>query len=175
MSWSAGAPENRPVLNRREEHESSAPPNSRCSTSSGILLLPTELLLEIFSNLDQIDSCALGLSSNFLYGIYRALHGIKMPLSTRRLGPNSLESAWQIAGFMCGQCGIQRCELYQHIKSWMPPDLEYCAMKRTFGIRSQSELYATCYRNRPRTPSWCGRHPLRTMVISQANLSGDHF
>ncbi|KAN0108343.1 hypothetical protein V8E51_008085 [Hyaloscypha variabilis] len=130
--------------------------------------LPAELQLEVFSYLDKIDSCCLGLSAPNLYLVYRAIHGTKMPLNTRRLGPNPLEAAWEVVGKReCKQCGIYRCELHQHIKSWMPKELEYCAFKQNFGIPAVNNAHATCYRGKPSKPKRCGRHPLRTTSVHQ--------
>ncbi|KAE8445290.1 hypothetical protein EG329_013528 [Mollisiaceae sp. DMI_Dod_QoI] len=134
--------------------------------------LPTEMQLEIFSYLDQIDSCCLGLAHPNLYVVFRAIHGTKMPLNTRRIGPNRLESAWEVVGKQeCKQCGIYRCELHQHIKSWMPKDLEYCAMKGNFGLQAKEGANATCYRGKPSKPKRCGRHPLRTTSVHQDDAS----
>ncbi|KAH8795742.1 hypothetical protein F5882DRAFT_32973 [Hyaloscypha sp. PMI_1271] len=130
--------------------------------------LPTELQLEVFSYLDKIDSCCLGLSAPNLYLVYRAIHGTKMPLNTRRIGPNPLEAAWEVVGKReCKQCGIYRCELHQHIKSWMPKELEYCAFKQNFGIPAGNNAHASCYRGKPSKPKRCGRHPLRTTSVHQ--------
>jgi hypothetical protein len=130
--------------------------------------LPNELLLEIFSHLDNIDSTCLGLASPKIYPVYRAIHGIKMPLNTRRIGPNSLESCWEVVGKQqCKQCGIFRCELHQHIKTWMPQGLEYCAFKQNFGLAAAEHANATCYRGKPSKPKRCGRHPLRTTSMHQ--------
>lgn len=130
--------------------------------------LPTELQLEIFSHLDKIDSTCLGLASPKIYPIYRAIHGTKMPLNTRRIGPNSLEAAWEVVGKQqCKQCGAYRCELHQHIKTWMPQGLEYCAFKQNFGLAAAEHANATCYRGKPSKPKRCGRHPLRTTSMHQ--------
>ena len=130
--------------------------------------LPNELLLEIFSHLDKIDSTCLGLASPKVYPVYRAIHGDKMPLHTRRIGPNSLESCWEVVGKQqCKQCGIFRCELHQHIKTWMPKGLEYCAFKQNFGLAAADHANATCYRGKPSKPRRCGRHPLRTTSTHQ--------
>jgi hypothetical protein len=130
--------------------------------------LASELQLQIFSYLDKIDSTCLGLTSPRAYTIYRAIHGTKMPLNTRRIGPNKLESAWEVIGKQeCKQCGVYRCELYQHIKSWMPKDLEYCAFKLNFGTAASNVANATCYRGKPSKPKRCGRHPLRTTSMHQ--------
>jgi hypothetical protein len=130
--------------------------------------LPAELQLEIFSHLDKIDSVCLGLASPLIYPIYRAIHGTKMPLTTRRIGPNSLESAWEVVGKQqCKQCGLYRCELHQHIKTWMPKVMEYCAFKQNFGLAAAKDANATCYRGKPSKPKRCGRHPLRTTSVHQ--------
>lgn len=136
--------------------------------------LPTELHLEIFSYLDQIDSCSLGLASPTLYDVFRAIHGIKMPLNTRRIGPNPLESAWEVVGKQeCPQCGIYRCELHEHIKTWMPRHFEYCALKQNFGLPASEDASETCYRCKPSRPKRCGRHPLRTTSVHQGDGSFD--
>jgi hypothetical protein len=125
--------------------------------------LPTELQLEVFSYLDKIDSCCLGLSAPNLYLVYRAIYGTKMLLNTRRI--SLLEVAWEVVGSKeCKQCGVFRCELYQHIKSWMPKELGYYAFKQNFGITADNNTHATCYRGKPSKPKRCGRHPLRTPV-----------
>ncbi len=137
--------------------------------------LPTELQLEIFSYLDKIDSCCLGLTSRSSYLIYRAIHGTKMPLNTRRIGPNKLEAAWEVVGKQeCSHCGMYRCELHEHIKSWMPMELEYCAMKQNFGLPAPRNAHANCYRGKPSKPKRCGRHPLRTTSIHQDDAQFKH-
>ena len=135
---------------------------------SALERLPTELHLEIFKYLDKIDSVCLGLASPKIYPFYRAIHGVKMPLNTRRVGPNSLESAWEVVGKqICNQCGLYRCELHQHIKTWMPRGLEYCAFKQNFGTAAAEHANTTCYRGKPSKPKRCGRHPLRTTSVHQ--------
>jgi hypothetical protein len=137
-------------------------------TGSTLENLPTELLLEVFKHLDKIDSVCLGLASPEIYPVYRAIHGTKMPLNTRRIGPNSLESAWEVVGKQsCKQCGVFRCELHQHIKTWMPKELEYCAFKLNYGLAASENANATCYRGKPSKPKRCGRHPLRTTSVHQ--------
>jgi hypothetical protein len=134
--------------------------------------LPTELQLEIFSYLDQIDSCCLGLAHPNLYVVFRAIHGIKMPLNTRRDGPNRLERIWELVGMQeCKQCGIYRCELHSHIKSWMPQELEYCSMKQNFGLKATEGAKDHCFRGKPSKPKRCGRHPLRTTSVHQDDSS----
>jgi len=137
-----------------------------------LTFLPTELQLGIFSYLDLIDSTCLGLTSRNLYVVHRAIHGTKIPLNTRRIGPNSLESAWEVVGKQeCKQCGIYRCELHQHIKTWMPKELEYCAMKQNFGLPARGNASPSCYRGKPSKPKRCGRHPLRTTSVHQDDAS----
>jgi hypothetical protein len=130
--------------------------------------LPTELQFMVFKHLDKIDSCCLGLVHPNLYVVFRAIHGTKMPLHTRRIGPNLLESAWELAGRQeCKQCGIYRCELHAHIKTWMPANLEYCSMKQNFGLPARPGAAPTCYRGKPSKPRRCGRHPTRTTSVHQ--------
>ncbi|CZS92320.1 hypothetical protein WAI453_000205 [Rhynchosporium graminicola] len=135
--------------------------------------LPTELKLEIFSYLDQIDSTCLGLTSPDMYIVHRAIHGTKIPLNTRRVGPNSLESAWEVVGKQeCKQCKMYRCELHEHIKTWMPQGLEYCSMKKNFGLRAkENSTHQSCFRGKPSKPHRCGRHPLRTTSVHQDDSS----
>lgn len=138
------------------------------SNSATLSTLPAELQLGIFSYLDKIDSVCLGLTSRKAYGIYRAIYSCKMPLNTRRIGPNSLESAWEVVGKQeCKHCGMFRCELWQHIKTWMPEELEYCTMKQNFGSRAREGAAESCFRGKPSKPRRCGRHPVRTTTIHQ--------
>ena len=141
------------------------PPRNHDAT---LEFLPTELQFMIFKELDKIDSCCLGLAHPNLYVVHRAIHGTKMPLNTRRIGPNSLESAWEVVGRQeCKQCGVYRCELHAHIKTWMPANLEYCAMKQNFGFPARNGAPDTCYRGKPSKPRRCGRHPTRTTSVHQ--------
>jgi hypothetical protein len=141
--------------------------------SATLSTIPTELQLEIFSHLDKIDSVCLGLTCLRAYNIYRAIYGTKMPLNTRRIGPNSLESAWEVVGKQqCKQCGMFRCELWQHIKTWMPKELEYCSMKQNFGSAARPGAAESCYRGKPSKPRRCGRHPIRTTTIHQDDKVG---
>jgi hypothetical protein len=117
--------------------------------------LPTELHLQIFAHLDKIDATCLGLTCKHLYGIFHEIHG-KVPLNTRRIGPNALESAWEVVGKQeCEKCSVYRCKLHKHIAEWMPEDLEYCHVKRVFGRCAEEGARNTC---------WCGRHPSKKML-----------
>jgi hypothetical protein len=133
--------------------------------------IPTELQIEIFSHLDKIDSVCLGLTCRRAYSVYRAVYGTKMPLNTRRIGPNSLESAWVSGKQECKQCGAARCELWKHIRTWMPPNLEYCSMKQNFGSPARPGAAESCFRSKPSKPRRCGRHPVRTTTIHQDDSS----
>lgn len=145
----------------------------KSKSSATLSSLPAELQLEIFSHLDKIDSVCLGLTSQRAYDICRAIYGTKMPLNTRRIGPNSLESAWEVVGKQeCKQCGMFRCELWKHIKTWMPKELEYCAMKQNFGSPARPGAAESCYRGKPSKPRRCGRHPVRTTTIHQDDNVG---
>ncbi|TVY33500.1 hypothetical protein LOCC1_G006652 [Lachnellula occidentalis] len=136
--------------------------------SASLPNLPIELQLEVFGYLDKIDACCLGLTSTRSYGIFRAIHGTKMPLNQRRSGPNPFEAAWEVVGKReCKQCGIYRCELHQHIKSWMPKELEYCSLKQNFGLPADTEGKPSCFRGKPSKPHRCGRHPSRTTSMHQ--------
>ncbi|KAK0666363.1 hypothetical protein QBC41DRAFT_151077 [Cercophora samala] len=59
--------------------------------------LPSEIHYAIFDFLDPIDSTCFGLTNSNLYSIHRRLHGT-VPLAVHRLGPNTLEWAWHLAG-----------------------------------------------------------------------------
>ncbi|RDL37893.1 Uncharacterized protein BP5553_05326 [Venustampulla echinocandica] len=143
----------------------------KSKTGATLTTLPTELQLLIFGYLDQIDSACLGLASPRTYGVFRAIHGTKMPLNTRRIGPNNLEAAWEVVGKQtCTHCGLFRCELHVHIKGWMPEGLEYCHLKRNFGLKAPAEANGTCFRGKPSKPKRCGRHPLRTSSTHQDDL-----
>jgi len=146
-------------------------PRNRAATPT-LHGMPNELTLQIFGYLDEIDSVCLGLTSRNAYLIYREIHGTKMPLNTRRIGPNTLESAWEVVGKQsCKQCGPYRCELYQHIKTWMPEELEYCTMKQNFGRKANPSAKETCVRGKPSKPKRCGRHPERTTSMHQDDNS----
>lgn len=133
--------------------------------------IPTELQIEIFSHLDKIDSVCLGLTCRRAYSVYRTVYGTKVPLNTRRIGPNSLESAWVSGKQECKQCGAARCELWQHIRTWMPSNLEYCSMKQNFGSPARPGAAESCFRSKPSKPRRCGRHPVRTTTIHQDDSS----
>ena len=88
-----------------------------------------------------------------------------MPLSTRRSGPNNLESAWELVGKqMCSHCGVCRCELYKHIEAWVSKGDEYCVIRQKFGPRGE-EGRDYCYRVNPSKPGRCGRHPGRATTV----------
>lgn len=127
--------------------------------------LPVELQVEIFGYLDQIDSVCLGLSNAGSYNVYRALHGIKMPLNTRRPVPVHLERVCEAGGKKkpCDHCGNFRCQLYEHIKSWMPKGLEYCQFSQKFGSCAEEGAKDSCYRGKPSKPN---RKPLILKLLS---------
>jgi hypothetical protein len=118
--------------------------------------LPNELQTMIFGNLDKIDAVCLGLSNVRTYEVYKAIHGKKMPLNTRRSGPNipNMERVWEVVGKnTCPHCGNYRCQLYEHVKSWMPETLEYCQFSQKFGSRAKEGAKETCYRGKPSKPN----------------------
>lgn len=123
--------------------------------------LPTELHFQIFRYLDDIDSTCLGLSNSKSYSVYRAIHGTKVRLNTGRNGPNPMERAWEIVGkTSCAHCGNFRCQLFQHIKTWMPEELEYCQMTLKFGSKASDGARDTCYRGKPSKPNRKSREPI---------------
>jgi len=146
------------------------------TSDASLPTLPTELQQQIFGYLDKIDSACLGLTSIHAYNMYVAIYGKKMPLNTRRVGPNTEESCWEIVGVRrCTHCDTDRCELWRHIKSWMmrrPSELralEYCSMKHVFGSPAKANAPPTCYRSKPSKPRRCGRHPDRTITMHESD------
>lgn len=123
-------------------------------TSTGITSIPTELHYMIFSHLDPIDSTCLGLTNSHFYSMQQSLNG-QVPLGTRRTGPNPLERAWK---GNCRHCGAHRCQLYRHLKDWMPTDYEYCAIRQVYGCEAEEGAERYCYRSNPSKPGLCGRH-----------------
>jgi hypothetical protein len=126
----------------------------QANTPSCITSLPTELHYMIFSELDAIDSTCLGLTNSHFYSMQQSLHG-KVPLNMRRKGPNPLERAWK---GNCRHCGAHRCQLYRHLKDWMPTDYEYCAIRQVYGCEAEEGAERYCYRSNPSKPEFCGRH-----------------
>jgi hypothetical protein len=98
--------------------------------------LPTELQIQIFGYLDRIDSVCLGLTSPHHYAIFQALHPEKMLLNSRRVGQaGTVERSWELVGRdTCNHCGTYRCQLWRHIKDWMPDYLvsDYTYFPRSF-------------------------------------------
>ncbi|KAH8596358.1 hypothetical protein B0O99DRAFT_493974, partial [Bisporella sp. PMI_857] len=154
------------VTGEVQERVDALPDQQKSASLEG---LPTELQLQIFGYLDKIDSVCLGLTSPHHYGILRALHPEKMPLNSRRVGQaGTVERSWEIVGRnTCNHCGTYRCQLWRHIKDWMPDYLEYCTLKENFGMKAGPEARETCYRSKPSKPRRCGRHPIRTTTVHQ--------
>lgn len=152
-----------------------------------LLRLPIELHYQIFKLLDPIDSTCLGLTASQLYLVHRHYHGA-LRLSSRRIGPNDLEWAWQgfpnlmkqinqspmeeakrsledklasYRGTYCHHCGMSRCELHRHIRHWMKyneEEAEYCSVSERFGPPAIKKASKFCYHCNPRSPQRCGRH-----------------
>ncbi|KAI6784461.1 uncharacterized protein J7T54_006506 [Emericellopsis cladophorae] len=146
-----------------------------------LLDLPSELHYNIVDFLDPIDSACFGLAHPALYDIHRRKHG-KIRLSARYQGPNDMEWAWRGAGSLkraettnltseselahmrvqgqvyCRKCGVSRCELHRHLKSWMGVDKEYCSIRETFGKPAGEDAKPYCYLSSPKNPHRCGRH-----------------
>jgi F-box-like len=81
---------------------------------SSLALLPSELLLKIFSDLDPVYSTCLGLTCKRLYVLHRELHG-SVRLETRchtgrNQGPRLYEllEEWHLPGFEMCWCGHSR-------------------------------------------------------------------
>ncbi|KAI1081126.1 hypothetical protein F5B20DRAFT_72664 [Whalleya microplaca] len=148
--------------------------------------LPPELHYAIFDFLDPIDSTCLGLTSKHFYAIHRRMHP-KVSLSARREGPNDMEWVWRNAGpfvasgasarqnslamlsprgqVYCRKCRTARCELHNHIKEWVGPDMEYCEVTQKFGPAAAAKAKAFCHRSSPRHPHRCGRHTRQQRTV----------
>lgn len=120
---------------------------------TGLATIPTELHYMIFSHLDPIDSTCLALSNSHMYSIHTSLHG-KVPLNTRRKAASPLER-WK---GNCRQCGNHKCQLYRHLKDWMPREYEYCAVQQVYLQEAEEGAERSCYRSNPSKPGFCGRH-----------------
>lgn len=147
----------------RNKHRRSA-----CHT---LVNLPPELLYSIFDCLDPVDSTCLGLTARHFYAIHHQIYG-SVPLNCRRLCPNDLEWAWRRSSrapddlrvqgqVFCRKCGICRCELHRHLRTWMGADngrSEYCQVSQRFGPPAANGVSEFCYLCSPRWPQRCGRH-----------------
>lgn len=118
-----------------------------------LLNIPTELHLLIFSHLDPVDSTCLGLTNAHFYNLQKALNG-NVTLETCRKG-----RPWEFHGKQeCRHCGNHRCQLYMHLRDWMPTKYEYCAIRQVYGLKAQEGVKKYCYRSNPLKPGRCGRH-----------------
>ncbi|KAK4195939.1 hypothetical protein QBC40DRAFT_15007 [Triangularia verruculosa] len=62
----------------------------------------------------------------------------------------------------CRKCGVRRCQLQKHIKSWMGEGYEYCDITQKFGGKAEEgTTKKICYRSSPSNSSWCGKHGRR--------------
>ncbi|KAK1750829.1 hypothetical protein QBC47DRAFT_87630 [Echria macrotheca] len=173
---------------RRSYSATDKEPIPKTSTGLTLLDLPAELHFAILDFLDPIDSTCLGLTNKHFYSIHRRMRG-KVPLSTRREGPNELEWAWHLAGNVvrppstedkdknalaklrvrgqgyCRKCGVTRCELQKHIQTWMGDGAEYCSIKQKFGQAAPAGAKPYCYMSKPGDPERCGRHWIRKSKV----------
>ena len=91
-----------------------------------------------------------------------------MPLNTHGVGLHTLQSCWEIVEKQdCSHCGPFRCELHQHLKSWMPKELEYCVIKQKFGSAAEEGANTTCVRAKSSQGKRCERHPDTTNTIGK--------
>lgn len=58
----------------------------------------------------------------------------------------------------CRKCGISRCELHRHLKSWMGDGYEYCEIKQRFGAPAGTDAKNYCFMSSPKDRHRCGRH-----------------
>ncbi|KAM3476296.1 hypothetical protein MY8738_007000 [Beauveria namnaoensis] len=58
----------------------------------------------------------------------------------------------------CRKCGIARCELHRHIKSWMGDGYQYCEITERFGRPAPDGAKSYCFMSSPKDRRRCGRH-----------------
>ncbi|KAK8144033.1 hypothetical protein G3M48_006397 [Beauveria asiatica] len=58
----------------------------------------------------------------------------------------------------CRKCGIARCELHRHIRSWMGDGYQYCEITERFGRPAPDGAKSYCFMSSPRDRRRCGRH-----------------
>lgn len=58
----------------------------------------------------------------------------------------------------CRKCGISRCELHRHLKSWMGDGYEYCEIRERFGRPAPDGAKSYCFMSSPKDRNRCGRH-----------------
>ncbi|CEJ80190.1 hypothetical protein VHEMI00391 [[Torrubiella] hemipterigena] len=165
-----------------------SPNQPRPSTRISIVDLPPELHYAILDFLDPIDAVCLALTSPKIYDVNRRKNP-KVPLSSRYSGPNNLEWAWRggqhvtskqpaaeghrirVNGQVyCRKCGVDRCELHRHLKSWMGDGYEYCEIKERYGKPAASDAKPYCYMASPKDRHRCGRHSGKKVVPSTTAL-----
>lgn len=71
---------------------------------------------------------------------------------------NGLEKLRVKGQVYCRKCGISRCELHRHLKSWMGDGYEYCEIKERFGAPAPEGAKSYCYMSSPKDRHRCGRH-----------------
>ncbi|GAP84509.1 putative F-box domain-containing protein [Rosellinia necatrix] len=150
--------------------------------------LPAELHYALFDFLDPIDSVCLALTSRRFYAVHWSMHGRvslaarregpnDMEWVWRHAGPfllrrggdgggggggagkqNALAMLSPRGQVYCRRCRTARCELHKHIKDWMGPGLEYCAVTEKYGPAAPEGAKGFCFRSSPKHPNRCGRH-----------------
>lgn len=164
-----------------KEPEPVAPGQPRPSSRMTILDLPSETHYDLFDFLDPIDGVCLGLAHSKLYAIHRRKYG-KVSLGSGYAGPKDMEWAWRGAGPLlrrsptdgaraggldqlrvrgqvyCRKCGISRCELHRHLKSWMGDGYEYCDITKMYGKPAGHGARGYCFMKSPKDHHRCGNH-----------------
>lgn len=72
--------------------------------------------------------------------------------------PAALENLRVKGQVYCRKCGISRCELHRHLKSWMGEGYEYCEIKKRFGKPAGQDAKDYCFMSSPKDRHRCGRH-----------------
>ncbi|KAJ6782733.1 hypothetical protein PWT90_08990 [Aphanocladium album] len=78
--------------------------------------------------------------------------------SEKELQQEGLEKLRVKGQVYCRKCGISRCELHRHIKSWMGDGYEYCEIKERFGRPAPDGAKTYCFMSSPKDRNRCGRH-----------------
>jgi hypothetical protein len=72
--------------------------------------------------------------------------------------PAALEKLRVKGQVYCRKCGVSRCELHRHLKSWMGQGYEYCEIKQRFGKPAGRDAKEYCFMSSPKDRHRCGRH-----------------
>ncbi|OBT82902.1 hypothetical protein VE02_08576 [Pseudogymnoascus sp. 03VT05] len=142
------------TLLTRQQGSSHSPEPPPCPPKHSLDTLPTEILIQIFTNLELIDASCLSLASPRLYIINSSLNPGPIPLTTpcptsalrhAALGSPAFEHAiirWRASILqhkrypgpppLCPHSCSQDCALHFHIRDWMPAETLFCGSCEKF-------------------------------------------